>query len=396
MISVAEALAQVLALAPAPRSEEVMLRHAAGRVLMHAAQALRDQPPFAASAMDGYAILEADHRPGHRLRVIGEAAAGHAFGGSVAPGEAVRIFTGAPLPAGAERVILQEDVARDGAEILLGERLEAQIHIRPRGQDFPAGFSLEAPRRLRPADLALLASMGLERVSVARRPEVAILATGDELVMPGECPGEAQIVASNSFALAAMVEAAGGRARLLPIARDRRESLAQAFALARGADLVVTIGGASVGDHDLVGQVAADQGLERAFWKVAVRPGKPLMAGRMAGMTLLGLPGNPVSSIVCGHLFLLPLLAVMQGLPGEIATETARLAAPVEANGPRAHYMRARLLPPEEGSGLPGIAAMESQDSARLRLMSEAEALLIRPVGDRARALGERVAFIRL
>ncbi len=394
MIPVAEALARVLALAPAPVAEQVALRAAAGRVLLRPALAQRDQPPFAAAAMDGYAVREADHRPGALLTVIGESGAGHGFAGSVTPGSAVRIFTGAPMPAGAGRVVLQEDVTRDGGRIILGDRLEPQPHVRPQGADFRAGDALAAPRRLRPVELALLASMNLPEVTVARRPEVAILATGDELVMPGEAPAPDQIVASNGFALAAMAEAAGARARMLPIARDREASLRQCLALAAGADVIVTIGGASVGDHDLVGKVAADLGMERAFWKIAMRPGKPLMAGRLGGAVMLGLPGNPVSSIVCGHLFVLPLLAAMQGLPGEVATRRAVLAGDLPANGPRAHYMRAGLEP---GDGaLPRITPFESQDSARLRLLAEASALLVRPEEDGPRSAGSVVEYIAL
>ncbi|MBC7138473.1 MAG: molybdopterin molybdotransferase MoeA [Defluviimonas sp.] len=394
MIPVAEALARVLALAPAPVAEQVALRAAAGRVLLHPALAQRDQPPFAAAAMDGYAVREADHRPGALLAVIGESGAGHGFAGSVTPGSAVRIFTGAPMPAGAGRVVLQEDVTREGGRIVLGDRLEPQPHIRPQGADFRAGDALAAPRRLRPVELALLASMNLPEVTVARRPEVAILATGDELVMPGEAPAPDQIVASNGFALAAMAEEAGARARMLPIARDREASLRQCLALAAGADVIVTIGGASVGDHDLVGKVAADLGMERAFWKIAMRPGKPLMAGRLGGAVMLGLPGNPVSSIVCGHLFVLPLLAAMQGLPGEVATRRAVLAGDLPANGPRAHYMRAGLEP---GDGaLPRITPFESQDSARLRLLAEASALLVRPEEDGPRSAGSVVEYIAL
>lgn len=394
MISVAEALARVLALAPQPVTEPVVLRRAAGRVLLEPAKARRDQPPFAASAMDGYAIREADHRAGAVLTVTGESGAGHGFAGTVAPGTAVRIFTGAPMPEGAERVVLQEDVTRAADRITLGDRLEAQTNIRPQGADFQAGHSLSAPRRLRPVDVALLASMNIPEVMVARRPEVAILATGDELVMPGEAPAPDQIVASNNFALVAMAEAAGAEVRMLPIARDTEASLRQALDLARGADVIVTIGGASVGDHDLVGKVAGDLGMERAFWKIAMRPGKPLMAGRLGDALLLGLPGNPVSAIVCGHLFLLPLLAAMQGLPGRVTTQRAVLAEDVPANGPRAHYMRAALEPGE--GALPRIAPYDSQDSSRLRLLSEAAALLIRPAEDGPRPTGSVVEYIAL
>ena len=391
MIPVAEALDRVLALARPMPAERVPLRIAAGRVLLVPAAAGRDQPPFPASAMDGYAIREADHLPGTRLRVIGEAGAGHAFAGEVGLGEAARIFTGAPVPAGAERVVLQEDVTREGDVVILGDRLEGSSNIRARGQDFRAGDAFPAPHRLRPVDLALLAAMDVPELAVARRPEVAILATGDELVMPGEAARPDQIVASNSFALAAMAEAAGAAVRMLPIARDTEASLRQALALAEGADVLVTIGGASVGDHDLVGRVIPG---DRAFWKVAMRPGKPLMAGRIGETVHLGLPGNPVSAIVTGHLFLMPLLAAMQGLPGRIETRRAQLASDQPANGIRAHYMRAALEPGE--AGLPRIAPFESQDSARLALLAGADALLVRPVGDPPRPAGTIVDYIPL
>lgn len=252
MISVEEALNRCLALvAPLP-SETVPLAEAAERWMSTPAVATRDQPPFAASAMDGYAVM-GDPGPDDNFLVIGEAGAGHAFGGTVGPGQAVRIFTGAPVPQGATRVIIQEDVVRIDDRIILKEGLDSGTHIRPLGQDFRAGDSL-SPRRLRPNDLALLAAMNIPAVQATRKPVVAIIATGDELVMPGEDPRPDQIIASNSFALKAMVEGEGGHARLLPIARDNEAELTTVLGLAEGVDLIVTIGGASVGDHDLVGK----------------------------------------------------------------------------------------------------------------------------------------------
>ena len=393
MISVEEALACVLALSAALPPESVPLRSAAGRVLAEPVAARLSQPPFPASAMDGYAIRDADHANGKTLTVIGEAGAGHAFAGALAPGQAVRIFTGAPVPQGADRVVLQEDVTREGDRITLTGSLESGTNIRPAGQDFREGDLLSAPRRLRPADLALIASMNHPTVSVARKPVVAFLATGDELIIPGETPRPDQIVASNSFALAALAEAAGAEARLLPIARDNDTALRYAFGLAEGADVIVTIGGASVGDHDLVGKIATELGLERAFWKIAMRPGKPLMAGRLGRAVMLGLPGNPVSAIVCAHLFLLPLLTQMQGLVGRHETRMARLGAPVDANGPRTHYMRARLEP---GEGLPTLTPFDRQDSALLSILSEADALLIRPIGDGPLPAGSLASYLPL
>jgi molybdopterin molybdotransferase len=389
MISVEEALARCLTLAAALGPEPVPLAEASGRWMCAPALARRDQPPFAASAMDGYAV-QGDPAAGDSFAVVGEAGAGHAFAGTVGPGQAVRIFTGAPVPDGATRVLIQEDVTRAGDRVTVKPGADAGLHIRPKGQDFRIGDGL-SPRCLRPADLALLAAMNLATVPCTRRPVVAIVATGDELVMPGEDPRPDQIVASNSFALKAMVEGEGARARLLPIARDNEAALATVLGLAEGADLIVTIGGASVGDHDLVGRLP---GLDHSFWKLALRPGKPLMAGRLNGVPMLGLPGNPVSAIVCGHLFLLPMVRAMLGDPSPHPRHRqARLAVDIPANGPRAHYMRARLAP---GDGMPGITPFDRQDSALLSILGEADALLIRPISDGPRGAGSTVDYLPL
>ena len=391
MISVEEAQALVLALAGVPQTETVPLANAAGRWLATPAIAQRDQPPFPASAMDGYAVTAA--APGDSFTVVGEALAGHAFPGTVAAGEAVRIFTGAPVPQGAARVVIQEDVIRAGDRITVKPGMDAGTHIRPQGQDFRAGDAV-GPRRLRPADLALLASMNVARVTVARRPVVAIIPTGDELVQPGETPRDDQIIASNGVALKAMAEAAGAAVRLLPIARDNVAALGTVLGLAEGADLIVTIGGASVGDHDLVARVAGDMGFAPAFHKIAMRPGKPLMAGRFGDGLLMGLPGNPVSSVACAILFLLPLIRAMQGDPAPLPKpHRATLAIDTGPTGPRTHYMRARLDPCD---GLPRITPFDRQDSALLSVLAEADALLIRPLGDGPRRAGETVDFLPL
>ena len=386
MISVEEAQARLLALAAPLPPETVPLRAAANRWLAAPVAARRDQPPFDASAMDGYAVA-GDPAAGDSFQVVGEAGAGHGFAGRVGPGQAVRIFTGAPVPAGASRVVIQEDVDRQEDRITLRVGAESGRNIRPQGADFAAGASL-APRWLRPADLALLAAMNVAQVPVARRPEVAFIATGDELVMPGEDPGPDQIIASNSFALEAMARAAGAETRLLPIARDEDAALRAVFALAEGADVIVTIGGASVGDHDLVARTAGDLGLVPAFQKVAMRPGKPLLAGRLGASVLLGLPGNPVSAILTGQLFLLPLLRALQGDPAPLpAALSATLTEALPANGPRAHYMRARLAGDR-------ITPFAQQDSALLTILSEASALLIRPASDGPRQPGESVPYL--
>lgn len=389
MISVEEALARCLALVTPLAAELVPLAQASGRWMCAPAVARRDQPPFPASAMDGYAV-KGDPAAGDSFIVVGEAGAGHAFSGQVGAGQAVRIFTGAPVPQGASRVVIQEDVTREGDLITIRSGADSGTHIRPLGQDFRAGDSL-SPRKLRPNDLALLAAMNIPTVQATRRPVVALVATGDELVMPGEDPRPDQIIASNSFALKAMIEAAGGEARLLPIARDTEAELALVLGLAESADLIVTIGGASVGDHDLVGKVA---GLEHSFWKLALRPGKPLMAGRLNGVPMLGLPGNPVSAIVCGHLFLLPMVRAMLGDPSPVPQpRTAHVTVDLPANGPRAHYMRARLA---TGDGLPGIAPFDRQDSALLSILGQADALLIRPVDAPACRAGDTVPYLPL
>ena len=384
MISVEEALTHVLALADPTGQETVPLRIAAGRVLAEPVVAMRNQPPFPASIMDGYAV--AGEAPSYT--VVGEAPAGADPVTELGSGQAVRIFTGAPVPVGATRVVIQEDVTRDADTISVRENADTKSYIREIGRDFEVGDRIEAPRRMTPADVALAASMNAPEITVARRPVVAIIATGDELVMPGETPGPAQIIASNSFALAAIAEAEGAEARLLPIARDTRASLEAAFELTEGADLIVTIGGASVGDYDLVGEVAGALGLTRAFYKIAMRPGKPLMAGRLKGTPMIGLPGNPVSSIVCGHIFLRPLLRAMQGLPkAPLLEQTAPLAAGIAANGPRQHYMRARL-----GNGALTVAAR--QDSALLTVLANANVLVVRPPQDPSRKAGDIVKFI--
>lgn len=390
MISVDEALSHLFALTSPLDAEDVPLIKAHGRVLAKDVYATRDQPPFAASAMDGYAVDATSIRTGQTYEVIGEAAAGHAWQGQVGPAQAVRIFTGAPLPDGTDHVIIQENVTRQGDTITLDDSANDTPFVRPAGADFKAGDTIRAPRVLTPSDIALLASMNIATVSVTRMPSVAIIATGDELVQPGETPGPDQIIASNSYGLAALVRQLGADPRLLPIARDTRASLALAFDLAADADLIVTIGGASVGDHDLVGEVAADKGMDRAFYKVAMRPGKPLMAGRMGRTTMIGLPGNPVSAMVCGHVFLAPVIRKMLGLGAQPAPrETHPLAEPVPANGPREHYMRAHL-------GSEGVTIFDRQDSALLTVLAESNCLAVRPINDPARETGDQIDIIRL
>lgn len=390
MITVAQALDALFALAGPLGTETTPLAEAAGRVLAEPVVAARNQPPFAASAMDGYALKGVEADPEAMFKVIGTSRAGARFEGSVGPGQAVRIFTGAPVPVGADRVIIQEDVRRDSELITLARALDRGPYVRPMATDFAIGDTVDAPRILGPRDLALIASMNAGHVTVRRRPEVALIATGDELVMPGEEPGPDQIIASNGFGLKAMLEAAGASARLLPIARDNGASLRTVFGLAEGADLVVTIGGASVGDHDLVAPVAAELGMVQSFYKVAMRPGKPLMAGRLGGAAMVGLPGNPVSALVCGHIFLVPMIRSMLGLGAAPAPrQPARLAEDLPENGPREHYMRATLGPD-------GVRPLPRQDSSLLSILQRANALLVRPAGDPARMAGVNVDVLTL
>ena len=388
MITVAQALDQLFALAAPLPAEQVPLIEAGGRVLAAPLIGRRDQPPFAASAMDGYAVTEA--APGQSYTVIGESAAGHRFDGPVGPGQAVRIFTGAPVPTGANSIVIQEDVTREGDQITLSPTLDNADYIRPAGTDFRNGQTVSAPRRLTAQDIALLAAMNIAEVTVTRKPRVALISTGDELVMPGDTPGPDQIIASNTFGLHALLRDLGAEPRVLPIARDTIASLTHALDLVEDADLVLTIGGASVGDHDLVAQVAATLGMKRAFHKVAMRPGKPLMSGHLNGAMMIGLPGNPVSAMICGHVFVAPVIRAMSGLGAAPAQRhTARLAAPLEANGPREHYMRALLTDT-------GITALDRQDSSLLSVLGAANALLIRPVRDTARAAGNMVDYLPL
>ena len=391
MISVREALDHILALSDALPSEDIALQYAQGRVLAQTVTANRDQPPFAAAAMDGYAIRATDLAAGAQTwQVIGESAAGHPFSSPVAAGQATRIFTGAPLPQGTDHVLIQENVCAKDGQITLIDGPNDAAHRRPAGSDFTKGHQLRAPRRLSAQDIALLAAMNVPRPNVTRRPKVALIATGDELVQPGDAPRDDQIIASNSYGLAAMLQKAGAEARILPIARDRLGSLAEVFALTRDADLVLTIGGASVGDFDLVAQAAAEFGLEQSFYKVAMRPGKPLMAGRMGGRAMIGLPGNPVSAMVCGEIFVVPLIEKMLGLPArQRAQQTAPLAHDLPANGAREHYMRATLI---DGA----LHVATRQDSSLLSILSGANALAIAPIQAPAMPKGSEMRYIPL
>jgi molybdopterin molybdotransferase len=396
-LSVDEALALLLAGARPLGSERVSINAAHGRVLAEPLIARLTQPPFDASAMDGYAMRAVDVATlPARLKLIGESAAGHPFDRSVGAGEAVRIFTGAPVPAGADAVVIQEDTARDGTSVIVqGDNVDLG-NIRPRGGDFSAGMQLiDTGRRLGPRELSLAASMGHGEVVVWRRPKVAVLSTGDELVAPGETPGVGQIVSSNHLGIGALVHSIGADVIQLGIARDTQESLIEHVERAKAADVLVTIGGASVGDHDLVAPVLSQQGMELAFWKIAMRPGKPLMSGRLGALRVVGLPGNPVSSLVCARVFLVPLVEHLAGAPKPAdVTRPAKAAVAIEANGPRQHYMRATLAPGTDGT--PIVTPVRSQDSSLLSPLVVADCLIVRAPRAAAVAVGDIVPVLSL
>ncbi|WMS41319.1 molybdopterin molybdotransferase MoeA [Acuticoccus sp. MNP-M23] len=388
MIDVDEARRRLFATARRTAAETVPLSAATGRVLAAPVTALRNQPPFAASAMDGYAVRAADLSA--PLQVVGEAAAGGRFERPLGQGEAVRIFTGAPVPEGADAVLIQEDVTRTGDTITTTETLSPGANMREAALDFAQGdILLPAGLRLAPRHVALAGAGGHGTVPVQCRPRVAILATGDELVVPGAPLGADSIVASTTPAIAAMVEAAGGVAVDLGIAPDDQAEIARrARAGLDEADILVTLGGASVGDHDLVRPALADLGIALDFWKVAVRPGKPLMFAPEP--LVLGLPGNPVSGVVCTILFLVPLVEAMLGIetPGPTLHDGI-LAAALPKNGPRRDHVRARRTES-------GLAAFDRQDSSMLAILSRADALIVRQPHAPAAQPGEPCVYIAL
>ena len=397
MLSVEEALARIIADVTPTVVDTIPIERAAGRVLAEPLTARITQPPFDASAMDGYAVRAADvAKLPAKLRIIGQAAAGHPFDGEVRPGEAVRIFTGAPVPAGANAIVIQENTTSTDGFVEVREGNPDSGHIRRRGFDFKeAEIILQAGRRLGPRELTLAAAAGYGELPVRRKPLVAILATGDELVPPGILPGPGQIVSSNPLGVAAMLMQAGAETRLLGIANDTRDSLVQHIEAARDADVLVTIGGASVGDHDLVGPVLQSLGMELSFWKIAMRPGKPMLHGRLGSQGVLGLPGNPVSSLICTRVFIVPLVRALLGLPQEeAAAMRARLSEPVESNGPRQHYMRAVLERGPEGH--PQVRLARSQDSSLLAPLAASNALIVRPPHAPALPAGSEVSVLLL
>ncbi len=400
LLPVEDALERLLAGArPITATETVSLHDGNGRILAADLAAKLTQPPFDASAMDGYALRAADAAmPGAVLQVIGQSAAGHAFEGTVGAGQAVRIFTGAPVPDGADSVVLQEDITKvDDGRVRASIAVTKGRHIRPRGQDFAEGdVALSAGTRLDFRQLTLAAAMNYPSLPVYRRPRVAILATGDELVAPGGRPAASQIIGSNTFGIAALARDNGAEVIDLGIAGDTREGILAAVERARDsdADVLVTLGGASVGDHDLVQPTLVSAGMELDFWRIAMRPGKPLMVGRLGQMHVLGLPGNPVSSLVCGLLFLEPLLCRLGRLPGSRRMTTAILANGMPTNDTRQDYVRARLKTADNGAL--EVESFGKQDSSMMRIFSQSDCLIVRPPHARAAEPGERVNIMLL
>jgi molybdopterin molybdotransferase len=396
MISVDEARDRILApLRPTP-SEIVALADAWNRVTAAPVIARLTQPPADVSAMDGYALRASDGSLGAILRVIGSAPAGHPFAGTVGAGQAVRLFTGSVVPQDADAILLQEDATASGTDVRVNEAVAAGRHIRRAGQDFGVGDTVvPAGRRLTARDIGLAAAANHPWLTVHRRPRIAILATGDEIAMPGEPIPTGGIVSSNSHALAALVRAAGGEPIVLPIAADTREAVAAVADSVHGMDMLVTTGGASVGDHDLVIQSLKTRGLELDFWQIAMRPGKPLLFGRLGPVAVLGLPGNPVSALVCSILFLLPALSRLAGLPtARPPTMLAIAGAALRANDHRADHLRATVSTDSQGRIV--VTPFPVQDSAMLRRLALADALILRAPNAPAVPEGTEVSAIRL
>ena len=398
LLSVTDALNRVLEHAEPLPGEEAALADAVGRVLIEGLKALRTQPPADVSAMDGYAVRAADVTTAPtRLKVIGEIAAGRPFARAVGSGEAARISTGAVMPAGADAVVIQEFAKRDGDIIEIEKPAIKGRHIRVQGLDFKAGDTLlSAGHRLTARDLALASGMNHPRVHVHRRPKVALIATGDELVPVGTDLRPGQIVSSNTISLAALARGEGAEAIDLGIVGDRLEDTIAAVRRARdlGADILVTSGGASVGDHDLVQAAFAAEGAAMSFWRLALRPGRPLMHGRIGAMQVLGVPGNPVSAFVCGFLFLVPLIRRLSGRTDTaIPTESAVLGSDLAENDERADYLRATLKPTANG----GIATVfPIQDSSMMLPLAKADCLVIREPYAPAAKAGSRCTMVKL
>ena len=391
MISFEHALSKLLFLANKIDVEEVNLEEAYSRILANDAISSRDQPPFDASSMDGYALKKIDKFPNKKLSVVGKVAAGNSFKGTIEKGEAVRIFTGAPIPSGANSILIQEDAEELDSFIRIRQKVEKNDFIRKKGCDYKAGkILLKKGKILRSFDIALLASMNIPLLKVTRRPRVSIISTGDELVAPGNLPNNNQIVASNTYGLKALLNKWGATSHILPIARDNKTSLEKALDLAVPADLVITIGGASVGDHDYVSEVFNKIKVKHSFYKVAMRPGKPILAGKNNNTIFVGLPGNPVSALVCAHLFLKPLIGKMLGT-NELNNieKKGLLQNDLPRNAVRKHFMRAFL---KNGQ----LLVSKKQDSSLLSVLQKANALVIRQPNEPSAKKGDLITYIKL
>jgi len=397
LVPVDDALAQILKGVKPLGSEDVPLSSASGRVLSDPLKAQRAQPPFAASAMDGYAVRAADiANVPVSLQVIGEAPAGHGFSGRVGKAKAVRIFTGAPMPKGADTVVMQENTDAGGKDTVTVLQTASQgSFVRNAGLDFKKGETL-LPRYtvMGARQIGLAAAMNHARVSVVRRPSVALLATGDELVEPGTTPRDDQIISSNALAIAAMIARYGGEPLDLGIIPDKASRIEKAIERASGVDVLVTIGGASVGDHDLVQAAMEKSGVEIGFWKIAMRPGKPLMFGKRGNQRVIGLPGNPVSAMVCTRLFILPLIAKMTGDTRSFEPVSAVLGAAMTPNDQRQDYVRATLARGDHGQLV--ATPFPRQDSSMQRVFANADCLIIRPPHAPAVDTGEPVQVLML
>jgi molybdopterin molybdotransferase len=395
MISVEDAVARIVAAFAPLEAETIEIGKAAGRVLADDAVAKLNQPPSSVSSMDGYALRASDAvKPGVTLDVVGTSPAGHPFDGKVGAGQAVRIFTGGVVPDGADTIVIQEDTSAAESRVTLNITAAPGRHIRVAGLDFKAGEALaKTGHRLTARDLSLIAAGDVALVKVRRRPKIAVAATGDELSLPGAPRKPGGIVASSGYALSAMIARWGGEAVDLGILPDTQEAVASIADHAKHADLIVTLGGASVGEHDLVQKALGPRGFELDFWKIAMRPGKPLIFGRLGKTPLLGLPGNPVSTLVCALLFLKPAIATMLGTKDETPVVAAKLATSLKENDTRQDYIRARI---EIRDGEQFVEPFGVQDSSMLSSLARADALIVRPPHAPAEAAGATVSILPL
>lgn len=395
LLPVDDAIAAILKRVPAPVGESVRLADAAGRVLLEPVVARHDQPPFNASAMDGYAVRAADIVDGHRLTLVGTSQAGAAYGGSIEAGQTVRIFTGAPVPPGADTVIMQEEAEAEGGTVRFTTRPRQGHSVRPLGNDFATGDQLIDPGvRLAPMQLAVAAAANADSLVVARRPAIALLATGDELVLPGTALGPDQIVASNSFGLRPLLQPYAETVTDHGIARDDRAALRQTLEtiFAGEPDILITTGGASVGDHDIVQEILVELGVTLDFWKINMRPGKPLMFGTRGKTLIFGLPGNPVSAMVTAIVFIKPALRRWVGYTG-LSKWYLPLAGPTPANTARRHFMRAQLIHTPTG---PELFPISQTDSGHTSSLAQAEMLIVQPEFDPGQDAGTIVEALAI